>query len=161
VWLVLAKLASPRAQKSWMPVMTLILILPSQLCAFQALPLPLLSHLSFPSILVVGPHKSLISPGPIYFNLITLSNFGTGGASTCFRRASNTASRVGMSQCANLCDSCPSYPGCRGGASSLDCRQTEGLAAVVLLPEGLGLEICWFLADQAAAAAAAARSPAA
>jgi len=29
VWLDLAKLASPRAQKSWMPVMTLIMFLPS------------------------------------------------------------------------------------------------------------------------------------
>ena len=35
VWLVLAKLASPQAQKSWMPVMTLILFLPFQLCTFQ------------------------------------------------------------------------------------------------------------------------------
>ena len=52
VWLVLAKLASPQAQKSWMPVMTLILFLPSQLCAFLALFLPFLSHLSFSSIIV-------------------------------------------------------------------------------------------------------------
>ena len=65
VWLDLAKLASPQAQKSWMPVMTLILFLPSQLCAFLALFLPFLSHLSFPSIIVVGPHRSLLSPGPI------------------------------------------------------------------------------------------------
>ena len=40
VWLVLAKLASPRAQKSWMPVMTLIMFFPSQLCAFLAFPGP-------------------------------------------------------------------------------------------------------------------------
>ena len=65
VWLVLAKLASPRAQMSWMPVMTLILFLPSQLCTFLAFSHPLLSHLSFPSILFVGPHRSLLSPGSI------------------------------------------------------------------------------------------------
>jgi len=70
VWLTKAKIASPRAQKSWMPVMTLILFLPSQLCAFLALPLPCLSQLSFPLILVVGPHRSLLFPGPIYSILI-------------------------------------------------------------------------------------------
>ena len=32
---------------------------------FLALSLPFLSHLSFPSILVVGPHRSLLSPGPV------------------------------------------------------------------------------------------------
>jgi len=65
VWLVIAKLASPQAQKSWMPVMTLILLLPFQLCTFLALFLPFLSHLSFPSIIVVGSHRSLQYPGPI------------------------------------------------------------------------------------------------
>ena len=72
VWLVLAKLASPQVQKSWMPVMTLILFLPFQLCTFLALFLPFLSHLFFPSIIVVGPHRSLLSPGPILSNLIFL-----------------------------------------------------------------------------------------
>jgi len=69
VWLVLAKLASTQAQKSWMPVKMLSLFLPSQLCTFLALSLPFLSHLSFPSTIVVGPHRSLLSPGPIYSNL--------------------------------------------------------------------------------------------
>ena len=50
--------------------MTLILFLPSQLCAFLAFSLPLLSHVSFPSILVVGPHWKLLSPGP----LVTINN---------------------------------------------------------------------------------------
>ena len=48
--------------------MTLILVLPSQLCTFLASggsSLPLLSHLSFPPILVVGPRRSLLSPGPL------------------------------------------------------------------------------------------------
>ena len=32
---------------------------------FLALSLPLLSHLSFPLIIVVGPHRRLLSPGPL------------------------------------------------------------------------------------------------
>jgi len=43
--------------------MTLILFLPSQLCAFLAFSLPLLSHLSFPSVLVLGPHRQKKSSG--------------------------------------------------------------------------------------------------
>ena len=41
----------------------------SALC-FLAFSLSLPSHLSFPSILVVGPHKNLLSPGP----LVTINN---------------------------------------------------------------------------------------
>ena len=48
--------------------MTLIMFLPSQLCASLAFSLPCLSHLSFPSIFVVGPHRSLLSPGPLVTN---------------------------------------------------------------------------------------------
>ena len=48
--------------------MTLILFLPSQLCAFQAFSLPLLSHHPFPSIFVVGPPRSLLSPGLLVTN---------------------------------------------------------------------------------------------
>ena len=59
-----ASFSKSTSSESWMPVMMLILFLPSQLCAFLAFSLPLLSHLSFPSILVVGPHRSLLSPGP-------------------------------------------------------------------------------------------------
>jgi len=77
VWLVLAKLASPRAQKSWMPVMTLILFLPFQLCAFLAFSFPLLSHLSFLSVLVVCPHKSLLFPGRNLIHRIQARNQAT------------------------------------------------------------------------------------
>jgi len=51
---------------SWIPVTKLILFLLSQLCAFLAFPLPCLSHLSFPLTTVVGPHRSLLSPGPLW-----------------------------------------------------------------------------------------------
>ena len=51
-----------------MPVTTLILFLPPRLCAFLAFSLPLLSHISFSSNLVVGPHRTLLSPGPLVTN---------------------------------------------------------------------------------------------
>ena len=34
-------------------------------CNKQTNKLPLLSHLSFPSVFVVGPHRCLLSPGPL------------------------------------------------------------------------------------------------
>ena len=40
-------------------------ILAYQPITFLAFSLPLISHLSFPSFLVVGPHKSSLSPGPL------------------------------------------------------------------------------------------------
>jgi len=64
--------ASPQAQKSWSygAGYVLALLALRKACAFLAFPLSCLSHLSFPSILVVGPHRRLLSPGP----LVTISN---------------------------------------------------------------------------------------
>ena len=69
-WLVSGKLASIRSQKSWMPVSTLFSLIAYQPNAFLAFSLPLPSHHLFPPFLVVGPHRSLLSPGP----LVTINN---------------------------------------------------------------------------------------
>jgi len=53
-----------------MPVLTLFSMLAFQPNAFLAFSLPLPSHHPFPSFLVVGPHRSLLSPGP----LVTINN---------------------------------------------------------------------------------------
>ena len=47
-----------------MPVLTLFSMLAYQHNAFLAFSLPLPSHHPFPSFLVVGSHRSLLSPGP-------------------------------------------------------------------------------------------------
>jgi len=66
-------IASMRAQKSWMPVLTLFSMLAYQPNAFLAFSLPLPSHHLFPSFLVVGPHRSLLSPGPLVTNPQSIS----------------------------------------------------------------------------------------
>ena len=48
-----------------MPVLTLFSMLAYQPNAFLTFSLPLPSHHPFPSFLVVGPHRSLLSPGPL------------------------------------------------------------------------------------------------
>jgi len=59
-----------RFYPGWMPVLTLFSMLAYQLNAFLAFSLPLPSHHPFPSFLVVGTHRSLLTPGP----LVTINN---------------------------------------------------------------------------------------
>ena len=52
--------------------MTLFSMLAYQPNVFLAFSLPLPSHHPFPSCLVVGPHRSLLSPGPLVTNKQTI-----------------------------------------------------------------------------------------